>query len=298
MSKKTEVMKNDVTAPQNAVAAAQTTAIDAANDQVPEHIRRRQGQDSGLVADAKDFVIPRVKLLHGTSKEPETFNNAKPGEFWANVLDIPLGKEFEFVPLVNRIRVLLMRPMDDKTGEAILARSEDGKTWDQLGEWDVKLKGHSKADVKWRITDLDVEKSGLMDFGSSDPNDKDSNPAATIFYDFLIFIPALPQLGVTLLSFARTAAKKGRMLISKIEARGGPMYTQKYKIVVKKEVNDASQEFWNVEVLSEGWPDEATTDRTEKLAVKFQNLNYKVKDEAEGGGTETAAAGPVNRGEV
>lgn len=259
---------------------------------VPDYIKNRQGQASGLKADAEDFVVPRVKVLHGTSKEPENFNTAKAGQFWANVLDIDLGPEFKFIPISNRKRVLLMRPIDDKTGEGILARSEDGKTWDRIGKWDVKLKGRRDF-VTWEIKDLDVRKSGLLEYGTSDAADGDSNPAATVFHDYLIYLPGHPQLGVVLFSFARTAAKKAKQFNTKIEMRGGPMTTQQYTLKAVKETNGAGQEFWNVDVFADGFPSEADVEKCDKFAERYKN--YRGADEEaqareEAGGAKAPAA--------
>lgn len=249
-------------------------------DQVPAHIAKRMAQGSGLKADSEDFVVPRLKLLHGTSKEPKDFNNAKAGEYWVTVLDRPLGPVVDFVPLLNNKRALLMRPLDDKTGDPILARSDDMKHWDRTGKWPVKLKGRKTPDVIWEITDTDVNKDGLLEFGSSDPKDPDSNPAATVFRDYLVYLPAFPELGVVLLSFARTAAKRAKTFNSKIEARGGPMYTQLYSLRVTSENKDG-QEYYNMEVVSNGFPSEADTDRAEALSIKYADVKYKSGDEQE-----------------
>jgi len=139
-----------------------------------------QGKDSG------DFIVPRIKLLQGISPEVEAFEEAKSGEFWLNVLDISLGASLRFIPVNNRKRYLLLPPIGDDRG--VLARADDGKTWNTKGEWDVKLKNIKKP-VTWVIDDPDVRKSGLAEFGSSNPEDPDSNPAATLFYEYLVWLP-------------------------------------------------------------------------------------------------------------
>lgn len=167
---------------------------------------------------ADDVVIPRIKLLQGTSDEITTYDDAKIGSFWHSGADINLGESFKFVVCDRRRKYLLMAPIND--GQGILARAEDAKTWDRLGSWSVKHKGQ-KNPVTWEITDLDVEKSGLAGWGTSIPDDEDSPPAATLFYDYLVILPDFPDLGPSVMSLARTAIKPAKKdLNSKIKTHG------------------------------------------------------------------------------
>lgn len=272
--------------PGTAVATQQTGEV------VPEYAKKAAGSGSRLQADAEDFVVPRAKLLHGTSTEPQMFTEAKIGQFWVNVLDKDLGAELDFIVCRNRKRVLLMRPMDDKTGEPILARAEDGKTWDRKGTWKVKLKGRSKPDVDWTIDELDVRASGLLEFGTSDPKDGDSNPAATVFHDYLIFMPQHPEVGPVLFSMARTAAKRAKALNSKIEMRseasGVDMQALKFKAVVTSEEKD-SQKYFNIDFKNNGFATEAELTRCLQIAERFKN--FKGAGEEDTGEAETTAKG-------
>ena len=157
--------------------------------------------------DSSDVAIPRIKLLQGTSPELQTFNSAKIGEFWHTGMDISLGTTIRFVVADRRKKYLLSAPLVD--GQGVLARADDAKTWDHLGKWTVKLKD-VKQPVTWEITDLDVLKSGLTKFGTSNPADEDSQPAATMFYDYLVFLPDHLDLGPAVISLARASIKKAK----------------------------------------------------------------------------------------
>jgi hypothetical protein len=159
--------------------------------------------------DSSDVVLPRIKLLQGTSDEISTFDEAKIGHFWHTGLDTSLGEQFRFVVAGRRKKYLLSAPIED--GQGVLARADDALTWDRLGSWQVKIKG-VKLPVTWEITDLDVAKSGLASWGTYNPADEDSPPAATLFYDYLVFLPDYLDLGPAVMSLARSQikpAKKG-----------------------------------------------------------------------------------------
>lgn len=157
--------------------------------------------------DSSDVVIPRIKLLQGTSPELQTHEAAKIGDYWHSGMDISLGTSFKFVIADRRKKFLLSAPLED--GQGVLARADDAKTWDRLGEWSIKMKG-VKQPVKWAITDLDVLASGLTKFGTANPDDEDSQPAATLFYDYLVFLPDYLDLGPAVISLARASIKKAK----------------------------------------------------------------------------------------
>lgn len=230
-----------------------------------------QGMDSG------DFIVPRIKLLQGISPEVEAFEEAKSGEFWLNVLDISLGASFRFIPVNNRKRYLLLPPIGDDRG--VLARADDGKTWNTKGEWDVKLKNIKKP-VQWVIDDLDVRKSGLAEFGSSNPEDPDSNPAATLFYEYLVWLPDVPELPTpVLLSLARSQAKKARDLNGKIEFGGCPMQAMAFKAGVVVETG-AEGPYNNYQFAKDGYATEEQFETACRFEERFRDVTYSGADEA------------------
>ncbi len=268
--------KNAVTtAPKNEVAKVEDNNVPAYLKDVP--------QGSGLAGlDASDFIIPRVKLLQGLSPELQAFENAKAGTFWMNVLDLPLGEALEFIPCSNRKRYLLLPPMGDSRG--VLARADDGVHWKPAkGEWQVKLKG-VKNPVTWVLDAETVRESGLAEFGTSNPDDPDSNPAATLFYEFLVYLPKYPQVSPTLISLARSQAKKAKDLQSKIEFRKAPMQSQKFLMTPFTD-NGAEGDFFNVAFANNGWATEQEFELCKGIAERFKE--YRAADET-GAAGETA----------
>jgi hypothetical protein len=202
-----------------------------------------------------DVAIPAIKLLQGTSPECQDFDAASPGVFWHTGLDIPLGKELVFIPCSRRRKYLLQAPLDD--GQGVLARADDGETWDRTGEWTVQV--DKKTKVQWKIDNLSVEKSGLTEWGTYDPTDEDSPPAATLFYDYLVLIPDLMDAGPVVISLARSAIKKAKKgLNDKIalhKNNGRPMQALMFlaKPVVE---NSPSGDFYNWSFTGAGFVQE------------------------------------------
>lgn len=240
--------------------------------------------------DSSDVVIPRIKLLQGISPEVETFDAAKSGEFWHTGMDISLGATINFVVADRRKKYLLSAPMED--GQGVLARADDAVTWDRLGKWSVKQKG-VKQPVVWEITDLNVAASGLMDWGSYNPDDENSPPAATLFYDYLVFLPDHLDLGPAVISLARSSikpAKKG--LNDKIalhQTNGRPMQAVLFNASVSDEQNGDGQGFKNWRFTGAGFvQDKALFD----MAVEHRGAlaNVKIADEANTGESAKAPA--------
>lgn len=228
--------------------------------------------------DSSDVVIPRIKLLQGISPEITQYDTAKVGEFWHSGMDVNLGPKVKFVVADRRKKYLLSAPLED--GQGVLARADDAMTWDRLGKWSVKQKG-VKQPVTWEITDLDVAKSGLTKWGTYNPEDEDSGPAATLFYDYLVFLPDHLDLGPAVISLARASIKKAKKglndKISLHQTNGRPMQALVFEANSVDESSDSGG-FKNWQFTSAGFNmDEAlfNTAREHMGAL----ANYKVQDE-------------------
>lgn len=289
------------------MAKAAVPATRDTSEQLPDYLRKGVAVDNKDNFTAADFVIPRVKLLQGISKEVETFEAAKAGIFWHTGLDMPLGDNFRFVVCSRNRKMLLVAPIED--GQGVLARSEDCAKWDKVGKWEVKVKGQKKPQL-WEIDTLNVAESSVAKWGSKINGDEDSPPAATLFYDYLVLLPDYPELGPTLISLARSqikVAKKG--LNDKIElhkSAGRPMQSVLFQT---KAVDDSSdgQNFKNWAFTGAGFAPEPLFLKAADLKDVLAN-GYKTTDEAglgeEGSRPERGARGtkrgsgePVGDGE-
>lgn len=245
--------------------------------------------------DTSDIVLPRIKLLQGISPEITTFDNAKVGEFWHSGMDISLGSKIRFVIADRRKKYLLSAPLED--GQGVLARADDAATWDRLGKWSIKIKGQ-KQPVIWEIKDLDVVQSGLTEWGTMIPGDEDSGPAATLFYDYLVFLPDHLDLGPAIISLARASIKKAKKgLNDKIalhQNNGRPLQALVFEAGSVDEQSDSGG-FKNWQFQSGGFvQDEALFNLAREHVGALGR--FRVADEADTGGTERNAATDDGKG--
>lgn len=256
----------------NAVALSSTT-----NDLVPDWLKTYEGPVKNSTMETDDLIIPRVKLLQAISPELKSFNEAKEGVFWHNVLNQPLGSELEFIVAMARRSYILFAPRGDD--RVILARSQDGKTWDQPHQdFEVKIKGYSKP-IVWS-TKGSVAESRLADFGSSMPGDPQSPPAATLVYEYLVYLPAHPDCSPAMISLSRSGIKRGKDLNTKIELRSTtvPQFAQLYKAVVTEEQSpEGTYNSWAFK--SNGVANEADFGAALNLSKRFLASSFRAADD-------------------
>jgi hypothetical protein len=227
--------------------------------------------------DSSDVVLPQIRLLQGVSSECTTFNDAKPGNFWHNGLDVDLGESIDFVVCSRKKKYLLQAPLDD--GQGVLARADDFVTWDKMGSWQVKV--DKKTTVEWCINDLNVEKSGLARWGTFDPSDENSPPAATLFYEYLVLLPAHLEYGPSIISLARSQIKQAKKgLNNKIALHGTmgrPMQSLVFKASSSIESNVSNQDFNSWNFTSNGFASKEVYETAREFGGSLQS--YAVKDE-------------------
>lgn len=261
---------------------------------VPAYLKNAPKVNNRDNFDQSDITVPRIKLLQSTSKEVEAHSTAKVGLFWHTGFDVALGPEFKFVVASRRKKLLLVAPMED--GQGILARAEDFITWDRLGKWDVKIKNVKKP-VTWEISDLNVAASGLDQWGTFNPDDENSPPAATMFYEYLVLCPDFPELGASVVSLTRSAIRKAKKgLNDKIklqDSAGRPMQSLIFIAKNEDDQNSDGQKYKNWSFVSGGFASEELF----KSAVQLKDVmaNYRVEGEEEAAHEESSAGQRATR---
>lgn len=205
---------------------------------VPDYLAEYQGEGTEDVSDL--VVIPRIKLLQGLS--PEVMDDGqRAGEFYHTVAEQPMGLELIMVPIYVGQSVTLWRPRKD--GGGILARAMDGVHWDKpdMG-FEVKL--DSGKTVKW-FTNKTVQRSGLCEFGTMDPDDRDSYPAATRVINIIAMFPDHPDLSPAAISLQRSSFKVGQQFISKLRISKLPSWSRKFVMTARKDRNADNEAYFN-----------------------------------------------------
>lgn len=245
--------------------------------QLPAHMLKDAGRGVENIGN-EDLEIPRLKLIQGTSPELDTYNDLRKGQFFHTAAEHIFGDEFRIVPLYIDKRYILWRPLED--GGGILARADDGVHWNPANrEFEVKLDrkdgGHK---VKWK-TAKTVAESGLAAWGTMNPNDPDSAPAATLMYSFVVAFPDHPELLPAVLTFQRSSIKHGRRFLTKLKTIRAPIFGCVFKIGAFSDSNASNQEFANINVTGAGFvTDEALYNEYKGLHESFSAKGIQIKD--------------------
>ena len=272
-------------------------AVATVSADVPAYLKKMEGAPAKLDDnfDSDDLILPRIALLQGTSDACKSFADAQPGMFWHTGFDsvvVPL----KFVIAQRHKRVLLLAPMDD--GRGTLARADDALTWGRTGEWEVVLDRKTRRTATWAINDLSVARSGLLEWGTSDPEFPESPPAATIFYDYACIFPERPELGMAVISLARSAIKRAKQgLNDKIAlhaSNGRPMQSLVFEAQTSVDTNDFG-DFYNWRFVSAGFASEEVyveaLNRAEMMK-QFKVANEEaIITESDGGSPSPVAGG-------
>jgi len=273
-----------------AKSASTEVATQSDNDYLPLDIRPdylpEALNNSGMGnLDKDDYKTPRIILLQGLSPELEAYPGiAKKDQFWHTGLNINLGPEFVFVPAVANKRVILFRPRSDQGG-GIIAFSRDGKNWDTgaNSEFKVKLKG-KKEPVLWR-TGKNVISSRLTEWGSSDPDEANSAPAATIIYEYLAYLPKHPELSPCLISVSKTGLPNGKSFntsLAMLVRSGTPVYAVAVRCFADSMHNDDGE--WTVPNFQPiGKVQKSTYETVKEISDKYADYKVEYTDDSSNG---------------
>lgn len=263
---------------------------------VPAYLQNRKTATTTTMRQ-QDLIVPRVKLLQALSPEIEDFApHARPGTFWHNIMGQNVGNEdedykaFDFICFKSRYFYLLFAPRNDP--RIILARANDGIHWSpSSGQFKVKPKGASR-EVVYTLKPT-VEASGLAEFGTAIPGDPESQPAATLIYEYLIYMPDYSDLGPMILSLARSQIKKGKVINSAHQMTGVAMSGLRFRAEIIQE-QSAEGPYYNYQFKRAGWATEEEANQAETYAERFAAQGYQAAGGEEGyrSDDEAARGGP------
>lgn len=226
----------------------------------------------------EDMETPRLKLIQGISPELETYDALRAGNFFHTASEMIIDESFLAVPIFMERRYILWRPR--QSGGGILARADDGVHWSpSSGEFTVQLdKIHGGQTVSWRLAPT-VAESGLANWGTMNPNDSQSPPAATLMYNFVLAFPEMPDMMPAVLTFQRSSIKQGRRFNSKLKTNPNPIFGMVFRFASFQDTNNAGQDFYNVSVTGEGIvEDEKLYNYYKELHMSFREQGLTIRD--------------------
>lgn len=266
-------------ATKTAVAKTPPRKVAVKDDAVPAFMRDKAGAGTEKI-DMADVEMPRIKLVQGIDQELiASHDGLSAGDFFHTLAEVNLGPELTFVPLHISKRVVLWAPRPPIDQGGILARADDAVHWQPANrEFEVKI-DKKGTKVKWK-TAKTVAESGLLEWGSYDPSDPDSQPAATLCHVFVVALPDFPELSPVALMLQRSGIKVARKLLGKINIVGGkaPIYGQRYKMTSFLDNSPAGQ-FNNYQFSVDGFvTDEAMYNDYMGWHEQFKKSGIQIKD--------------------
>lgn len=270
------------TAEKEAAAAKQEVATvdEASTDMMVAPDFMESGSEGTEALGQSDIELPWVKLLQGTSPGLHD-NDWRAGRFLHSILEIELDPEdgpFHITPLVAlRPRFMLFNPLDQ--GGGILARAEDGVHWSPAGfDFKVKINKGTK-EVTWRTEDT-VAKSGLDKWGSSDPDDPNSGPAADLQYRYICVSPTHPQFGAFIILLQRSGIKAAKRLNALLTGANRPAYGQVIEVASVWEDKGPDDKKFLWKFTKAGFVQEQETyENNRRMFEQFKDADIVVHDE-------------------
>lgn len=255
------------------VANTDTTSIVVASA-TPNFMAQYAGQGAEAISNA-DAEIPRIKLIQALSPELQEHEDLRQGEFWHTVSETSLGKSLRIVPLYMWQMYILWNPRE--SGGGIIARADDGVHWTpDSGEFTVKINKGAKS-VSWKLAPT-VASSGLDQWGSYDPDNKNSQPAATKMYSIVAYLPDFPELSPCIITLQRSSIKVARRFIGKLKITRAPSFGQIFQMASTQEQGDQGS-YWNYKLSGDGFvQDEAEFNLYKGLYEQFKASGVKIKD--------------------
>lgn len=219
-------------------------------DQLPDYMREDVNAGKENI-ESEDLGIVQIKLMQALSPELGDRDDVRAGDFIHTGSGRNLGPAWYGVLVHYQRQFILWNPRE--AGGGILAQARDGIHWDPpnmefVVNLDKKDGGHA---VTWR-TARTVRESGLAAWGTMNPLDSTSPPAATRMLSFLVTPWEFIEEGPAILTFQRKGIKAGRNLLSKIRSQRAPMFGVVYKFSSWDDQNRVGQQFKNMKAEAVG----------------------------------------------
>ena len=274
--------------PNTAVAVQSNNSLPAA----PDFMKQYAGEGAENIANS-EVEIPRIKLIQALSPELQEQDDLKQGEFWHTVAEQSLGKSLNIVPLYIAQVYILWNPREG--GGGILARADDGVHWSpNSGEFSVKINKGTKT-VTWKMAPT-VAASRLAEWGTYDPDNDKSQPAATKMYNVVAFLPDFPELSPCVITLQRSAIKVARRFLGKLKITRAPSYGQVFTVSSTQEQGDQGP-YWNYKLSSNGFvTDENAFNHYRGLYEQFKETGVKIKDIEGAGDDDTGSTNAPDTG--
>ena len=209
-------------------AVATKASNELTTNQIPDFMKGMAGKGTeSLSSDA--IQPPRIKLMQAISPELEEYDGLKAGDWLNTVTGENYGPTVKIIPCYLTEAYFLFAPRVPGSPGGLLARANDGVHWNPANkdfEVTVDKKGRK---VTWTTADT-VAKSGLAAWGTSDPDDESSPPAATHAINCMLLLAENVDEGPMVLSFMRSGIKTGKKFAGNLKLSRVPSFGRIFEL--------------------------------------------------------------------
>lgn len=261
---------------------------------LPAYLQEYQGPTGAEGIDNEDLTIPRIMFAQAMSPVVKEKKCAD-GDIFLNITQEVLAEKGEplvVVPLITYKDYLLWKDRKDGGG-GLLARASavqvDGETkyaWDKPNStFTTKIGG--KKEVEW-TTGLYVDDEGhnLKEWGSSDPDDPKSPPAAAVHHNYIVRLPEHGNM-IAAMSLAITKVGRAKDFNAMLKLGNAPIFARKFLLSTEDDNRDAG-EFANVRFRPYGYVTEDEMKDNEEVIKSFANINVTFDRTEEDGKRDTS----------
>lgn len=240
------------------MAKKPSTAVVVAEEEntLPAYLAEYTGPKGTEALGREDIKLPVLKILQGMS--PEVTNdprNYHPGQFYhSGTGDMLEEASLRVVVLSVRKTVTLWQNRD--AGGGMLAHSKDALNWTHGGNEEFELKWPKQGNRTLKVhTRANVRASGLTKWGTSDPKNPNSPPAATETYEYLLYLLEHPESSPIVARLYRTATNEAKDLNTILKCTAGPIQSQRLKLNIIKDTNDSGDTWFGWNFKRDGYLD-------------------------------------------
>lgn len=222
------------------VTTQQSNAI-AVGEAIPDWMTGKAGLGTEALSGSA-FSPPRLKMSQALSPELETMAGLKAGNFFNSMSEMVYGEKVEIIPCFLTESYLLFAPRIPGSTGGLLARADDGVHWNvPQGQFEVTLDKKGNKAV-WKMAPT-VAQSGLANWGTFDPSDKNSPPAATHSINLVCLVASDLNSGPMVFSFVRSALKNGKKFASNLKMSRVPAFGRLFELSAAK-VNGPAGDYY------------------------------------------------------
>ena len=265
------------------------TDLATVDSTLPAYLQDYSGPTGAEDIGSEDLTIPRIVL--GQALTPAVKDKkVEEGDLFLNITEqalVEAGEPLLIVPLIQTKDYLLWRDRNDNGGgvmaRATLDRTVGKHRWDKPNQEFTTTYGRPPKKVTWKTGEF-VDDDGLKMWGSAFPDDKDSPPAATVHYNYIVMLPEHDGM-IAGMSLSKTQVKRAKDFNAMLKLGNAPLCARLFYVVSEDDKSN-SGEFKNLRFRPAGFVDEATMLRNQALVDSFAGVNVNFDESSESDDTD------------